>query len=615
MRQFGPQISSERSVISAYAPKFEEGDLRVALYRDSLCQNREVRTMTKVSDDSFKLVLEGDYRGYFYTFLVRKGRDILEITDPFAIASSANSLRSALIDLTETDPEGFREETYTIETDPTSRILYELHVRDYTIHDSSGAQHKGLYLGLAESGTNLQGMTTGIDHLVELGITHVHLLPIFDFGSVNERDPKGYNWGYDPELYNVPEGSYATDADDPLARIRELKTLIAAFHARSIGVVMDVVYNHTYRSDHSPFNVLDPGGFYRLNEDGSFSNGSGVGNELASEKDRVRAFIEDSLLYWMDEYHIDGFRFDLMGLMDVDTMYDIEDVLKKENPDVLLYGEPWIGGETTLSEEQIFYKGQQKGHAIAVFNDDFRDAIRGNNNGASWGAIQGNLNEMHRILRGIVGEVNFAGDLSGFAKEPSEVINYFTAHDNLILMDKLHKSLPNRPTEDYVRLSKLAFLLLLTSQGVPFLHEGTEFMRDKKGVHNSYNSPDEVNAIDWQLKETFHDFYIYVRDLISMRKKYRHFRLPTSSEIRKKVHLKTLQAGVVRVMLQEKPRSIEVIFNFSGTGTEIETCAFNHLIADINGVYLDENRTIDVDKYYLKAKEAVIIMHRKEACE
>lgn len=615
MRKFGPKISKDQSVITAYAPTFKEGDLRVALYRDSLCLQREVRVMRKVSDTDFELVLEGDYRGRFYTFLVRKGRDILEIADPFAIASSANSLRSALVDLERTDPEGFREQTYETVTDPTSRILYELHVRDFTVHHTSGAQHKGLYLGLAEGGTHLEGVKTGIDHLVELGITHVHLLPVFDFGSVNERDQKGYNWGYDPELYNVPEGSYATDPDDPQARIRELKTMIAAFHERGIGVVMDVVYNHTYRSQHSPINVLDPGGFYRMRDNGSFSNGSGCGNELASEKERVRTFIIDSLLFWMREYRVDGFRFDLMGLTDVETMYAIEKALKEENPNVLLYGEPWVGGETILPQDRIFYKGKQKGHAIAVFNDHFRDAIKGDTNGSSWGVIQGNLNELHRIQRGLVGEVNFAGDLDGFAKEPSEVINYFAAHDNLILQDKLYKSLPNQTMRDYDRLSRLAFLLLLTAQGVPFIHEGTEFMRDKKGVHNSYNSPDAINAIDWQKKVDHTAFFNYVCGLIALRGKYRHFRLATSSEIRKKVHLKTLYPGVLRLVIEEDPRSIEVVFNFSGSGVELETCAFNELLADLSGVYLDRKRTLDVDKYYLKAKEAVVIMHREEACK
>jgi pullulanase len=317
----------------------------------------------------------------------------------------------------------------------------------------------------------------------------------------------------------------------------------------------------------------------------------------------------------MREYRVDGFRFDLMGLTDVETMYAIEDALREENPGVLLYGEPWVGGETTLPHDRIFYKGQQKGHAIAVFNDHFRDAIKGDTNGGSWGIIQGNLNELHRIERGLVGEVNFAGDLDGFAKEPSEVINYFAAHDNLILMDKLYKSLPNRSANDYDRLSRLAFMLLLTAQGVPFLHEGTEFMRDKKGVHNSYNSPDAINAIDWEDKVKHRSFFTYVRGLIALRKKYRHFRLPTSSEIRKKVHMRTIQHGVLRLVIEEEPRSIEVIYNFSGSGVEIATCAFNELLADLSGVYLEKTRRIDVDKYYLKAKEAVVIMHREEGCQ
>jgi pullulanase len=532
--KLGVSYTPEKTTIKVWAPTARE--IKLAVYDHPKALQRKIFTMQKAKNGIHAYTIEEDLNGFYYTFIVN-GKD--EITDPYSVATSANGTRSAIVDLSKTNPTGWDDDGFNTSIAPTDAIIYELHIKDYTFDKSSGAHHAGKYLGLAEEHTHFEGLATGLDHLVELGITHVHLMPIYDFLSVDElsESPDEYNWGYDPDHFNTPEGSYATDPENPTCRIIELKTLIKALHDKGLRVIMDVVYNHTYRSKHSNFNTLVPGYYYRMTPDGHFSNGSGCGNEFASENPMARKFIIDSLMYWASEYHIDGFRFDLMALIDLETIMMAKERLSALNPDIFIYGEPWMGGLSTLAENNRLFKGAQCGKGFALFNDEFRDAIKGDNDGYGHGFIQGNLDLKYRTQIGILGSIPFDDAYIGFAKEPSETINYINSHDNLILYDKLDKTNPSGKPEDLIRLNKLAFNIMMLSQGVPFIHEGNEFLRSKQGWHNSYNAPMAVNAIHWENKRDADTFYTYIKELIAFRKNYDAFRLPSADAIRERVKL------------------------------------------------------------------------------
>lgn len=528
-KTLGAIYEKHQTTFRVWAPP--QSQMSVALYEHSKHLHRVLHPMEKGIDGVFSVTISGDFHGYFYTFIIDSH---LEVTDPYCHSCNANGVRSAIIDLEKTNPIGWHEHSRPLPAPRCDAILYEVHVRDFTGHATSGARLKGKYLGFVESGTHFEDYTTGIDHLVELGITHVHLLPVYDFLTVDEtyESDENYNWGYDPEHFNAPEGSYATNASDPVSRIKELKSLIMALHERGLKVVLDVVYNHTYRTTDSNFHTLVPNYYHRTTKEGYFSNGSGCGNEFASDHAMGRKFIIDSLLYWANEYKVDGFRFDLMALIDQETIIAARKALNEINPDILIYGEPWIGGLSVLPDNKRVYKGAQCNKDYAVFNDDFRNAIKGDNDGNGKGFVQGNRDEMHDTMVGILGSIQYDHSLIGFTTHPSETINYFNAHDNLIITDKFKKSNPDASEETLIRLNKLAFGILMTSQGIPFFHAGNEFLRDKQGHHNSYNLPLSINAIDWSYKEKYNAFYQYVKDLIQLRKQYKSLRLDETKAIR-----------------------------------------------------------------------------------
>lgn len=530
-RQLGITYSPQQTTFRVWSPLERQVDL--ALYQDAREIFRTLYPMTYIPEEGVhELTLSGDFHGTFYTYIIDK---TTEVTDPYAISANTNGTRSAVIDLNQTHPEGWEDDHRLEGTHPCDAILYELHLKDFTGLDNSNAVMKGKYLGLSESGTLYHGLKTGLDHIEELGVTHVHLMPVYDFITVDESQNAApeYNWGYDPEHYNCPEGSYSTDADDPVARVKELKTLVKALHDKGLKVVLDVVYNHMYRGGDTNFNVLAPNYYFRMTEDGHYSNGSGCGNEFCSEHPMARKFIIESLVYWMEEYHIDGFRFDLMSLIDLTTIKAIRKALPEE---VLIYGEPWMGGLSTLDHNNTLHKGGQCGQHFALFNDDFRNAIKGDNDGNSKGFIQGNLDERHQVKTGIMGSIPFDSSHIGFASQPEETINYFNAHDNLIIYDKIVKSMPHASEDTLKKVNKMAFNILLLSQGIPFFHAGNEFMRDKKGEHNSYNASLDINGIDWSLKEKHLDFFNYVKDLIEIRKRYPLFRLHDAQDIKDKAY-------------------------------------------------------------------------------
>lgn len=471
-----------------------------------------------------------------------------EAVDPYAKVVSINGEMGVLAFPEEANPEGWAKDSGPEFSAVTDMIIYELHVRDFSMSALSGHQHKGKFLAFTEMGTKLSsGTSTGLDHLVELGITHVHLLPVFDYRSINERtlDRQQFNWGYDPLNYNALEGSYATDPEDPLNRIREFKMLVMALHEKGIGVVMDVVYNHTGPTWDSNFNQLVPGYYYRQNKGGGLSDASACGNETASERTMMRKFMIESLRYWTEEYHIDGFRFDLMGIHDMETMNLIAKELKAINPSIILYGEGWTAGQSPLAEDKRAVKANTyQLDQIAAFSDDLRDGIKGSVfEDEETGFATGLARAKESVKFGIVAstdhpqvqyaDVNYSN--KPWANSPEQCINYVSCHDNLTLWDKIKISRPDATEEEKMAMHKLANTIVLTSQGIPFLHGGVEFLRSKAGDHNSYESPDAINSIKWEQKDEYVDVYEYHRSMIALRKAHPAFRMNDADEIRKKL--------------------------------------------------------------------------------
>ena len=526
--KLGARYRPERTFFCLWAPGTEEIKLNLYLEREGPV----FRTYPmERENDLCSLILEGDYQGFYYTF-EREGK---EATDPYSRACSLNHRRSFIVDLSKTNPPGFLSDTF-VDTPQEKAVIYETHVGDFTFDPSSGVKDPGKYTGFIEPGTHYKKFSTGFDHLKDLGITHVHLMPIQEFATGDESldrfgDDDNYHWGYDPELYNVPEGMYSINPSDPPSRIYEFKSLVLALHQAGIGLILDVVYNHTWKTQDSNLNLLAPNAYYRFSG-GHFSNGSGVGNEIASEKPMVGKLILDSLAYWQEEYHIDGFRFDLMALMDKETADQAVKRILAKNPRAVIYGEPWTGAESALPLDlQTRWKDQVK-RDFALFNERYRKAIGGENEPGSRGFAQGNTDLVQEMAMGIRGSVPFMGE-PGDLENPIETVNYFNCHDNLIWEDRLQSSVEKK---DRIKpMTKLAFGLLLTSQGLPFFHAGNEFCRTKQMDPNSYHSPFSVNAIDWSFKEKNQDLVLYVKELINLRKAYPVFSLRTGEEVRKRV--------------------------------------------------------------------------------
>ena len=520
------------------------------------------RWLKRQKDGSWQASVKGDLRGKFYAFRVWDPLLQYEQEESpgiFATAVGVNGRRGAIIDMRSTDPEGWSSDCRPAMDRVADAVVYELHHRDYSIHPSSGVEHKGKFLALTEHGTlSPEGLATGIDHLKQLGVTHVQILPSYDYGSIDETRlaDNRYNWGYDPVNYNVPEGSYSTDPYDPASRIREFKQMIQSLHKAGIRVILDVVYNHTYDVARSNFTQTAPGYFYRTREDGSLGNASGCGNETASERPMMRKFMLESVRWWVEEYHIDGFRFDLMAIHDIPTMNAIRQMLDDIDPTILLYGEGWAA-ETPLLEESLrpIKANIAAMPGIGAFSDELRDALRGpfydDHQGAFLAGLPGNEQS---IRFGIVGaiehpqvdmtKVNYSQQ--PWALQPTQMISYVSCHDDMMLTDRLRASVKpvgsrkskveSQKTicdDELMRLDMLAQTVVLTSQGLPFLWNGEELMRDKRGVHNSYCSPDSINAIDWSLKARNQRLCDYYAGMIALRKAHPAFRLGDAELVRR----------------------------------------------------------------------------------
>ncbi|MBC8004229.1 MAG: type I pullulanase [Verrucomicrobia bacterium] len=573
----GVVYTKAKTRIRVWAPTALKVELRI--YEKSTGGEAiRIDQFIKAERGTWAITLNGNLKGYYYTIRVNDGDWLNETPGIDARAVGLNGHRGLIFNTEETNPEGWMDDRRVEFTNPVDAIIYELHVRDFSISPTSGMQNKGKYLAFTEQGTlSPKGLSTGIDHLKELGITHVHLLPISDFSTVDEKNPdQSYNWGYDPQNYNAPEGSYATEPKD-ISRIKEFKMLVQALHQAGIGVILDVVYNHTAFTSRSYFNQTVPGYYYRQKADGSFSNASGCGNELASERLMVRKYILDSLQYWATEFHLDGFRFDLMGIMDLETMNMIRTRMDAISPSIILYGEGWTADTSPLPDSQRALKNNvSKLERIAVFNDDFRDGIKGNNFvPRSKGFVSGLTVQEETIKFGITGACFHPQIVYGYvehtkhpwATEPWQCINYVSCHDNYTLYDKLVLSCPEASDDEMNRMTMLAGALILTSQGIPFLHAGQEMARTKLGDHNSYKSPDQINQIDWNRKSTYQEVYQYYQDLITLRKNHSAFRMRSAQQIREHLLFSNdYLPGVTSFVMVNRAngddwRTIQVIFN------------------------------------------------------
>ena len=575
--------SPEKTIVKIWAPTAHLIELR--LYKDG--QSGEHFHKTTLQPDGkglWSTILKGDYEGKFYTLKINDGEWLEEVPDIYARCVGVNGKRGMIFNPKKTNPENWDSDKCIDLPCFTDAIIYETHVRDFSIAMNSGIKNKGKYLGFTEENTKTKnGASTGLSHLKELGITHVHLLPVSDFITIDEEHPaEKYNWGYDPQHYDAPEGWYATNPHDGTVRIKEIKKLVQSLHQNNIGVILDVVYNHTYFTKESVFNQTVPGYFYRQKRDGSFANASGCGNEIATERAMVRKYIVDSLKYWAAEFHIDGFRFDLMGIYDLETMQQIRDELNKIKPGFLLYGEGWAADQSPMPEERRAVKHNiAKLPGIAVFNDDFRDALKGGHGDKkSKGFVSGLELREEAVKFGIIGATSHpqivydyvASSRFPWAAEPTQCVNYVSCHDNYTLFDKLKMSAPKATDAELRRMVKLAGALILTSQGIPFLHAGVEFCRTKNGDGNSYKSPDSVNQIDWERKEKYADVFEYFRKLIQLRKNHPAFRLGSTEKISKNLNFCTqYQLGVVSycIMAGEAGDSWKkIILHFNGRNSE-----------------------------------------------
>lgn len=574
----GLTFTPQRSTFKIWAPTATKAQLKLYSQATGGEPTKTVE-LQRSAQGTWTISLPGNYEGSYYTFRIQhNGQWLNEVPDPYAKAVGTNGKRALVADLKKTNPPGWENDKQPRLKNATDAIIYELHIRDASIAAGSGIVHKGKYLGLTETGTkNPAGQSTGLDHLKELGVTHIHLLPFFDYNSVNESDTTKpqYNWGYDPLNYNAPEGSYASEADGTV-RIKELRQLVQAFHSKGLALVMDVVYNHTGLTDQSNFNQLVPGYYYRYTKDGKLSNATACGNETASEKAMFRKFMIESVLFWAREYHIDGFRFDLMGVHDIATMNAISAALHKLNPGILLYGEGWTAGASPLpGSTRALKQNAAKLKGIAVFSDDLRDGIKGSVfEAADRGFASGDTSKTESIKFGIVAatqhpQVNYSKvnySKKAWAATPANTISYAECHDNNTLWDKLAISAPNASLARRTEMHKLALSIVLTSQGIAFLHAGTEFLRSKQGIENSYNQPDSINAIDWNLKTQHKAVFNYVQQLVQMRRAHPAFRMTSTAQIQNNLHFLNTPPGTIAYTLngaavKDNWKQIQVWFN------------------------------------------------------
>jgi pullulanase len=599
----GVTYTTKGTTFKVWAPKASQVTLRLYAAGAGGEALKSI-ALVKGTQGTWQTIVAKDLKNTYYTFQVmQNGKWLLETPDSYAKAVGVNGKRGMVVNLKETNPKDWTLDKGPVVKNATDMVLYESHIRDFSIDAHSGMTYKGKFLGVVEKGTkSAEGLSTGIDHLKELGITHIHLLPAFDFNSVDESKPEvaQYNWGYDPLNYNVPEGSYASNATDGTVRIKEFKAMVQGFHSNGLGVIMDVVYNHTSGRD-SSFNQLVPDYFYRQNADGSYSDATGCGNEVASERAMVRKFMIESVSYWAKEYHVDGFRFDLMGVHDIQTMNDISAALHKINPSIFIYGEGWTAGASPLDEKlRAVKKNVYQLKKIAAFSDDIRDGLHGPYDKVKeTGFVGGKTGTAESVKFGIVGavshpQINYKKvnhSDAPWAAEPSQSINYASCHDDNTLFDRLKIANPEASEADLIKMDKLAQLTVFLSQGVPFIHSGAEMLRTKQGIANSYKSPDSINAIDWSRKSKYKAVFTYYQSLLAMRKNHPAFRMPTAKMIQE--HL-TFSESKDPLLIQ-----FQISNNANGD-------AWKDILIVLNGDKTDKNSTLPEGNWTVVANGEVV---------
>lgn len=572
--------------------------------------------MKSKGDGVWEAVVKGNLNGLFYTFDTGNG----ECPGLFAKAVGVNGNRGAVVNMPSTDPEGWNEDSRPALASPADLVIYELHHRDFSIDPSSGLGNKGKFLALTDP--------KAIEYLKRLGVNAIHILPSFDYASVDETrlDTPQYNWGYDPKNYNVPEGSYSTDPYSPTVRIKEFKQMVQALHRAGIRVILDVVYNHTFDIKNSNFQRVNPDYFYRKTADGKYSDGSGCGNETASEKALMREYMLESVKYWVNEYHIDGFRFDLMGVHDIVTMNDIRAAVDQIDPSIYIYGEGWSAGSCAYPTDKLAMKANTRQlNGIGAFCDDMRDALRGPFSDDHKGGFLAGMPDMEESLKfGIVGAISHPQiDMTrvNYSKEawtnsPTQMVSYVSCHDDLCLTDRLRSIIPGITEDELIRLDLLAQTAVLTSQGVPFILCGEEMLRDKKGVHNSFKSPDSINHLDWNNLKRYPQVFDYYSGLIALRKSHPAFRLANADLVRK--HLSFLDApkGVVAFSLNDNAggdswRDIIVILNANKQPTDINVPEGEYTVVVDNGkVDVNGLGSITGQKATVGGQQAMVIYRK-----
>jgi pullulanase len=609
--ELGALYEKEGTLLRVWTPTAKS--VEVWIYADDSFKGPSTKIeMVQKPKGIFEAYLPGDQHGtiYVYKILFLNNRESISV-DPYARATTVNGMKSVIADLNRTNPDGWGERLPAFGL-PEEAIIYELHIRDFSISETSGIVNKGKFLGLTEKNTqNASGRKTGLDYLIDLGITHIQILPMFDYATVDEAnltEPQ-YNWGYDPLNYNVPEGSYSTDPFDPFNRIFELKQMIRTLHDNGLRVIMDVVYNHVYDPKDQALERTVPGYFYRYNADGSLANGTGVGNDTASERHMMRKYIIDSVKYWAKEYHLDGFRFDLMGIHDSVTMNAIREALDKIDPSIIIIGEGWEMSTPLPEDLKASQRNAQAMPRIAHFNDSIRIALKGSDFGdeKDRGFISGKNYLEDLLLRNIKGAMHLSSHSSYV--DPEQVIQYVEAHDNLTLYDKLLRSNPDDSEEVRIKRHTLATSIVLLSQGVPFIHGGQEFLRTKAGVANSYQSPDEINQFEWERVTTFQESVAYVKGLIALRKSEYLFRLHTIEEI--EAHFTTLSENfnIVAFSLTNSEKKYIVIFNGNRSDTifRIQKGKYAILVED-NQVFLESMpEAVLMEKILVKAHTTSVL--------
>ena len=608
----GCVYGKDKTTFRVWAPLAQRVDLNLYEQGDGDCLIETIPMMMDVKGTWFTQV-ERDLSGLYYDFTIRNGEKDKKVIDLYARSAGVNGKRAMILDFRTTDPDGWEKDAGPELVHKTDAVIYELHVRDLSADSSSGISHARLFEGLQEEGTvSPDGLATGLDHIKEMGVTHVHLLPLHDFGSVDETDleRKRFNWGYDPCNYSVLEGSYSSDPYHGEVRVKEFKRVVQKFHQKGIGVIMDVVYNHTYQSSDSAFEETVPGYYYRMKGE-AFADGSGCGNETASDHRMMRKFIVDSLCFWAKEYHIDGFRFDLMGIHDIETMNQIAAELKKINPDILLYGEGWAAEPPMLERKRLAMKENAgKMPAVAMFNDNIRDTVKGHVfEQEAKGFVNGEPDLEEYVKFAVVGATKHRQAKNGkdpaWAVTAEQSVNYISAHDDLTLWDKLALTNPEESEETRKAMNRLAAAIVFTSQGIPFFQAGEEMLRTKPGMepgekftHNSYNAPDSVNSIKWQWKKEHADMGEYYKGLIAFRKAHAALRMVEQEEIEKRLQFLDMPKNVVGFTiscegLEENLKELCIVYNANpnktkldlpkgdwqvyGDGTRVQTEAFDRL--------------------------------------